>query len=226
MANRLLIVVGAGPGISLATARRFGAEGYIVGLVARRQQTLEKFRDELAAAGVRTIYRVADCTCDVDLSAALKEIQVEAGLPADVLLYNAANIKWKELLSETAPALVADFAVNVADALTAVQAVLPAFGSLSIGKAGLRSLAHGVAKSLDKTAIRVHYLSVQGRVTPEDPQRSPDAIAERYWQLHAGAARRHPRHGRNRLANASHGAVPLTARRSGCDRMSSAAPQR
>ncbi|MEO8443873.1 MAG: SDR family NAD(P)-dependent oxidoreductase [Gammaproteobacteria bacterium] len=212
MANRLLIVVGAGPGISLATARRFGAEGYIVGLVARRQQTLEKFRDELAAAGVRTIYRVADCTCDADLSAALKEIQVEAGLPADVLLYNAANIKWKELLSETAPALVADFAVNVAGALTAVQAVLPAlraanrgtllftgssfsanpvpaFGSLSIGKAGLRSLAHSVAKSLDKTAIRVHYLSIQGRVTPEDPQRSPDAIAERCWQLHAGAAR-------------------------------------
>lgn len=214
MASRLLIVVGAGPGISLAAARRFGAEGFTVGLIARREQALRKYRDDLAAAGVPAIYRVADCTRDTELGHALQEIQAEAGTP-EALLYNAANIKWKNLLDETAAALTADFAVNVAGALTAVRAVLPAlraahsgtllftgsmlatepvpaFGSLSIGKAGLRNLAHSLAKSLRGSGIKVHYLSIQGRVTAEDPQRSPQLIAERCWQLHRGAAESAP----------------------------------
>jgi NADP-dependent 3-hydroxy acid dehydrogenase YdfG len=206
MAGGLLIIVGVGPGISLAVARRFGSHGFTVGLIARREQTLRKYRDELAAAGIRALYRVADCGRETELGAALQEIQAEAGVP-EVLLYNAAHIKWKNLLDETAASLTADFSVNVAGALTSVRAVLPAlraankgtilltgsmfaedpvpaFGSLSIGKAGLRNLAHGLAKSLGGTAIRVHYLSIQGRVTPEDPQRGPAVIAERCWQLH------------------------------------------
>ena len=32
-----LLIVGAGPGIAAATARRFGRDGYTVGLVARRE---------------------------------------------------------------------------------------------------------------------------------------------------------------------------------------------
>lgn len=210
MASRLIIIVGAGPGISLATARRFGSQGFTVGLIARREQTLLNCQDELASVGVRSLYRVADCVRETELDAALQEIQAEAGMP-EALLYNAANIKWKNLLDETAAGLTADFEVNVAGALTAVRAVLPAlraankgtllftgsvfgedpmpaFGSLSIGKAGLRNLVHSLAKSLHETAIKVHYLCIRGRVTAEDPQRSPSIIAERCWQLHMGSA--------------------------------------
>ncbi len=209
MSAELLIIVGAGPGISLATARRFGAQGFTVALVGRREQTLENYRSQLASDGIHTIYRVADSAREADLDRALLEIQSDAG-PPFVLLYNAAHIKWKNLLDETATDLTSDFQVNVAGALTAVRAVLPgmraanagsllftgssfsetpvpAFGSLSIGKAGLRSLAHSVALLLSSTAIRVHYLAIQGRVTAEDPQRSPAAIAERCWQLHQAA---------------------------------------
>ena len=208
MASGLLIIVGAGPGISLAAARRFGSEGLTVGLVARHEQTLRKYQDELAGAGVHALYRVADCARETELDAALQNMQAEAGAP-EALLYNAANIKWKNLLDETAAGLTADFEVNVAGALTAVRAVLPAlraankgtilftgsmfaenpvpaFGSLSIGKAGLRNLAHGLAKSLHGTAIKVHYLAIQGRVTADDPLRNPAVIAERSWQLHVG----------------------------------------
>jgi NADP-dependent 3-hydroxy acid dehydrogenase YdfG len=214
MATGSLIIVGAGPGIGLAAAQCFGSRGFTVGLVARREQTLRKCRDDLAAAGVCSFYRVADCARETELGAALQAIQDEAGAP-EALLYNAANIKWKNLLDETAAGLTADFEVNVAGALTAVRAVLPAlraanrgtllftgsmfaedpvpaFGSLSIGKAGLRNLAHGLAKSLRGTAIKVHYLSIQGRVTTEDPQRSPSMIAERCWQLHMGGAESAP----------------------------------
>jgi short-subunit dehydrogenase len=204
-----MIVVGAGPGISLATARRFGAEGFAVGLIARRGEVLRRCRDELGAAGVPALLRVADCSRETELDSVLQEIQAEAGAPR-VLLYNAANIKWRNLLEETAASLTADFAVNVAGALTAVRAVLPAlraanqgtilltgsmlaanpspaFASLSIGKAGLRNLAGSLAQSLRGTAIKVHYLAIEGRVTSDDPERSPAVIAERCWQLHSGA---------------------------------------
>lgn len=214
MASGLLIIVGAGPGIGLAVAQRFGSQGFAVGLIARREQTLGKCRDELTAVDVRSFYRIADCARERELDAALQEIQAEAGAP-EALLYNAANIKWKNLLDETAAGLTADFEVNVSGALTAVRAVLPAlraankgtllftgsmfaedpvpaFGSLSIGKAGLRNFVHGLAKSLHGTAIKVHYLSIQGRVTAEDPQRSPAIIAERCWQLHRGSGESAP----------------------------------
>lgn len=206
MATRLLIIVGAGPGISQATARHFGARGFTVALVARREQALVDLANELKEVEVPSLHRVADSADEAGLSKALGQIQAEAGVPA-VLLYNAAHIKWKRLLDDTAAGLSADFAVNVAGALTAVRAVLPAmlaantgsllftgstfatdpmpaFGSLSISKAGLRNLAHGLAKSVAETALRVHYLNIQGRVTADDAQRNPAAIAERCWQLH------------------------------------------
>ncbi len=206
MAGKLLIIAGAGPGISLATARRFGTEGYAVALIGRRQEALLASQRELQNAGVNALFQVADCAREAELSAAIQAFQAEAG-PADALLYNAANLKWKNLLEETAGELIADFAVNVAGALTAVQAVLPtmraanhgtliftgssfaehpvsSFGSLSIGKAGLRNFSHSLAKALGETAINVHYLNINGRVTVDDPTRSPQQIAERCWQLH------------------------------------------
>lgn len=206
MTHRLLVIAGAGPGISLATARRFGAEGFAVALIGRREESLRALQAGLQESGIRVLIRVADCANETQLAEALQEIQAEAG-PATALLYNAANIKWKNLLDDTAGALIADFAVNVAGALTAAKAVLPgmraaneglllftgstfaehpvpSFGSLSIGKAGLRNLSHGLAQSLRDTAIRVHYLNVNGRVTVDDPARSPQKIAERCWELH------------------------------------------
>ncbi len=50
-----LLVVGAGPGIAAATARRFGREGYAVGLVARREEALA----ELIIAGTGDLGGVA-----------------------------------------------------------------------------------------------------------------------------------------------------------------------
>lgn len=214
MSGELLIIVGAGPGIGLATAQRFGSEAFKVALIGRREQRLQDFQSQLKSAGVRSIYREADCAREASLNQALVEIQAEAGRPA-VLLYNAAHIKFRNLLDETAADLTSDFQVNVAGALTAVRAVLPAmraadagtllftgsmfserpvpaFGSLSIGKAGLRSLAHGLALSLGETAIKVHYLAIQGRVTADDPQRSPVGVAERCWQLHSAGTRMAP----------------------------------
>lgn len=206
----LIIVVGAGPGIGLATARRFGQEGFAVGLIARREDALQARAAELAGEGMTVLHRAADAADGPALAAALESLQAEAGVPA-VVLYNAAHLRWRALLEETAESLTADFRVNVAGALTTARAVLPgmtaagrglllftgslfdrepspAFGALSVGKAGLRNLAEGLARSLKESPVRVRYLAIQGRVSPGDPVRGPAAVAERCWQLHAAPA--------------------------------------
>ncbi|WP_236791753.1 SDR family oxidoreductase [Amycolatopsis sp. GM8] len=55
-----LAIFGAGPGMSLATARRFGREGFDIALVARNSGRLKSFVDDLAAQGVKATGITAD----------------------------------------------------------------------------------------------------------------------------------------------------------------------
>ncbi|GAA3826277.1 MULTISPECIES: SDR family NAD(P)-dependent oxidoreductase [Amycolatopsis] len=59
---RTLAIFGAGPGMGLAAARRFGKEGYQVSLVARSADRLSSFVDELSAEGVAARAFPADMT--------------------------------------------------------------------------------------------------------------------------------------------------------------------
>lgn len=209
MSKPLLTVVGAGAGIGLATARRFGSEGYEILLLARREDAVRDLCKILADEGINARYRVADVRDEDSLGAALAAEGQDHSNGTHVLLYNAARIKWKPLLDESAASLADDFQINVAGALTAVRAVLPEmqarqqgtilltgsmfdlsptpdFGSLSIGKAGLRNLGLSLATSLTDANIRVAYLSVDGRVSDDDPDRNPTAIADMYWRIHNG----------------------------------------
>ena len=132
---------------SSAAARRFGSESFTVGLVARRERMLRKYQDELAGAGVHSLYRVADCARETELGAALQDMQAEAGMP-QALLYNAANIKRKDLLDETAAGLTADFEVNVAGALAVDRQ-----GRLAQSRPRPRQIA---ARNGDKGALPRH----------------------------------------------------------------------
>jgi NADP-dependent 3-hydroxy acid dehydrogenase YdfG len=205
MRKPLIIVVGAGPGIGLATARRFGAAGYSVGLLARRAAWLRDACDLLRKEGLHAKYAVADVSNADEFATALETVSEQSD-GAAVLLYNAARIKWRSLLAETAASLTDDFQVNVAGALTAVHAVLPGmqaqktgtilmtgsmfdtspspdFGSLSLGKAALRNFSHSLAEITQDSGIHVAYLSIDGHVTNDDPERNPTAIAEVLWQI-------------------------------------------
>jgi len=51
------LIVGAGPGIGAAVARRLGREGHPVGLVARNGERLARMVDALAAEGTTAARR-------------------------------------------------------------------------------------------------------------------------------------------------------------------------
>ncbi|HEY9642787.1 MAG TPA: SDR family NAD(P)-dependent oxidoreductase [Coleofasciculaceae cyanobacterium] len=204
---KLLVMVGMGDGIGLAVSRKFASQGFTIAMVARNQAKLQGYKDILATAGYSAHSFVADAGDAASLRAAIATIQAQLGNP-EVLVYNVAIPTTTHVLNETIESLTHDFKANVAGALIATQAVLsamkaqgtgtilftgggfsmypsPDFASLSIGKAGIRSLAKMLAAALKPDGIRVGTITVCGLVNPDEPKYNPDRIAENYWNFYA-----------------------------------------
>ncbi len=114
-----LVIVGAGPGLGLATARRFGAAGFDVGLIARRRDKLDALVGELTGEGVPATGVAADAR---DPAAALARLG-----PVDVLVFSPLpSLDWIKPVTETTPGdLRASLELSVLGAVAAVNAVLP-----------------------------------------------------------------------------------------------------
>jgi short-subunit dehydrogenase len=84
---RTIAIFGAGPGLGLAVARRFGREGFRAALVARDQGHLDALTGELAAGGVEAAGVPADLTDHASALAAVDAIEARFG-PIDVLEYS------------------------------------------------------------------------------------------------------------------------------------------
>ncbi|HWI73473.1 MAG TPA: SDR family NAD(P)-dependent oxidoreductase, partial [Baekduia sp.] len=79
-----IVIVGAGPNLGLAVARRFGREGFAVGLIARDQAKLDGLAEQLAADGIRAQGAAADIRDADALTAAIESLAAELG-PVAVL---------------------------------------------------------------------------------------------------------------------------------------------
>ena len=86
------VVVGVGPGIGQAVARRFGREGYSLGLIARKKESLAGFVETLAATKIKAKGFPADAESAPSLGDALKAVEDDLG-SIDVVIYNAAAAK-------------------------------------------------------------------------------------------------------------------------------------
>lgn len=205
--TKLIAIVGMGEGNGMAIARRFGREGFTIAMIARSEAKLQKYQAELKEDGLEAHYFMADAGDQAAIEAAFAAIQTQLGTPK-VMVYNAAVPRMQNVLDTSFADLVSDFQANVAGALVATQSVLPGmqqigdgtiiftgggfalypspdFASLSIGKAGLRSLASTLGAALKPQGIRVGTITICGMVDPADAKYSPDAITEQYWQFYA-----------------------------------------
>jgi short-subunit dehydrogenase len=201
------VIVGMGPGVSRAVARRFAADGHAIGMIARRVHALETAAAELAGDGIPTAWAAADAGDPVSLRAAIAELTHRLG-PPDVLLYNALSSHRGAPTQLDPTGALADLAVNAVGALVAVQAVAPAMierrrgtilltggglaltpipflSSLAMGKAAIRSLAGSLAGELAPHGIRVGTVTICGAVQDGTPF-AADRVAELFHQLHAG----------------------------------------
>ncbi len=200
--RRHLLLVGAGPGLGLAVARRFAVGGYRVTLVARSTDRLGELERSLADTGAEINTIEADANDPEGLGARMTDLYHGEGAPG-VIIYNAVMGTPDQLLSCTAAHLQEAYAVDVIGAIVVAQVAAPAmkaagFGTMivtgggfadhpiptlatvSLGKAALRSAATMLGAELEPDGIRVATLTIAGQIvagTAFDPER----IAERYW---------------------------------------------
>ena len=86
--NRHLLLVGAGPGLGMAVARRFANGGYRVTLVARSTDGLGDLASSLNDTGSQIDTIAADASDPEALRARMAELYDEQGAPG-VIIYNA-----------------------------------------------------------------------------------------------------------------------------------------
>ncbi len=201
MTAPLTVIVGMGPGMGMALARRFGREGHRLGLLARRADALQELVDQLKAEGLDAHGHAVDAGDP----AAVKKTLGHAN--PEVLIYNASLFR-EAVPSQLDPEVFStEFRAMAVGFLAAIQAVLPSMkakdkgsilltgggsalspfasgASLSVGKAAQRSLLLSLAQELGDTGIHAATVTICGMIqegTPFDPVK----LADHFWQLHA-----------------------------------------
>ncbi|TXR57167.1 SDR family NAD(P)-dependent oxidoreductase [Quadrisphaera setariae] len=201
---RRVVVIGAGPGLGAAVARRFARQGSAVTLVARSADALEELAAQLRSTGADVAVAVADAADVEGFGAALREVARRT--PPDVVVYNAALVAADQLLTSSPRYLLDALAVDAVGAVTAAQVFTPAMrsagtgtllvtgggpglvpdpehASLTLGKSALRAAVTVLHDQLAPEGVHVASVTVVGVIAP-GTDLDPDLLAERYWQLH------------------------------------------
>ncbi|MFF3617100.1 SDR family NAD(P)-dependent oxidoreductase [Streptomyces aureus] len=202
-------LIGAGPGLGLAAARRFGAAGHRVALVSRSAQHQQELVAELAQDGIEARGFTADVLDPVSLTAALREAADTLG-PVEVLQFSPVpRADFMKPVLETGAADLDDpLAFSVKGPVTCVNAVLPGMRELgrgtllfvngasavrpnpkvagtSIAFAAESAFAHMLHDALADENIHVAQLIVPGAIRPDAEHSNPKALAERLYTLHS-----------------------------------------
>jgi short-subunit dehydrogenase len=202
LSDRILLIVGAGQGISLNTARKFGKEGFKVALISRSMESLKKYENQLKNDGIAAKGFTGDALSVESLKNAIEKV-IKAHGKIDVLLYNASAGRPGKPTTLSVEQLVEDFKISVAGALTSVKEVIPHmengtilltggglalqpyadYASLAIGKAGIRNLAYSLHQELSPKGIYVGTLTIKGFVQ-EGTYFSPENIANTFYSMY------------------------------------------
>ena len=196
MNGKTAAVLGVGPGLGAAVARRFAHEGFAVALMARRVESVAGVREEIEGAGGTALSVSADATDPSSVAAAFDEVRNNLGDP-EVFVYNAGAFQMGGILDLSPEKFDECFKANCAGAFYAAHQVLPAmveagrgtvlltgataalrggarFSALAVGKFGLRALAGSMAREFGPQGVHVAHIVVDGQIdTPRVREMSP-----------------------------------------------------
>lgn len=202
--KQVAVIVGAGPGLGAATARRFAEAGMTSVLVSRNAERLQ----DLASGIEGAIAYPCDATDEAAVEAMYADIEVTHG-PVEVLVYNpGGGFGRTPIIEQTAERFRAvwEFTafggfLNCKAAAKRMQArghgtILvtgataslrggKGFGAFASGKFALRALAQSMARELGPEGIHVAHINIDGMIgSSEDGSKlNPDDIAETYFGL-------------------------------------------
>ena len=207
----VIAIIGAGPGLGAAVARKFGREGFSIALISRNQSKLDTMAAELTASGVTTRVYTADVRMPEQLETALALAAADLG-PITALQYSPLPSRdyLKPVLDLTPELALEALQFSALGLIHSVRAVLPAMreagdgsiilinGGTSVkARAGFAGTsvafpaesAYGemLHDALEDEGVRVSQLVIPGGIPQLDLPNGIDDVADRIWDLHTTA---------------------------------------
>jgi short-subunit dehydrogenase len=202
-----VVIIGAGPNLGAAVARRFGREGMAVGLVSRDATKLEALAEELRGDGLTVAVAPADIRDVAALQTAIRQLAEELG-PVEVLEYSPLPAKefMKPILETTVDDVRGPLELSVLGAVAAATAVLepmlaagrgtilfttggaainpyPLRAGVGISFAGEVAYARMLHDELRDRGVHVAHTAIGGRIAP-GADHEPDDVADVLWRHH------------------------------------------
>jgi NADP-dependent 3-hydroxy acid dehydrogenase YdfG len=202
-----IVIVGAGPNLGMAVARRFGREGLSVGLVSRNQSKLVELAAQLEADGITAAGAAADIRDSDALAAAIGALAERLGA-VEVLEYSPLPARefMKPILETTVDDVRGPLEFSVLGAVAATRAVLgpmreagrgtilfttggaainpyPLRAGVGISFAGEVAYARMLHDELAEQGIHVAHTAIGGRIAPGGDH-EPEDVADLLWSHH------------------------------------------
>ncbi len=196
-------IVGVGPGLSAALARRFAAEGHAIALLSRSAEHRTPVIEAIEQQGGAAQGFDCDAGGPGSVSQAFASIRESLGNP-DILIYNAGSFAAGGILEMEPERFEAAWRVNCYGGFLAAREVLPAmleagagtilftgataairggakFAGLAVGKFGLRALAQSLAREFAPQGIHIAHIVIDGQIGgPKNRERQPERAEETF----------------------------------------------
>jgi NADP-dependent 3-hydroxy acid dehydrogenase YdfG len=202
-----IVIVGAGPNLGRAIARRFGRERLAVGFISRSTDKLRGLTEEVRAEGLTASYAVADIRDAAAFQSAICELADALG-PVEVLEYSPLPARefMKPILETTVDDVRGPLEFSVLGAVAAARAVLgpmqaagrgtilfttggaainpyPLRAGVGISFAGEVAYARMLHDELAGQGIHVAHTAIAGSIA-QGGDNEPEAIADVLWSHH------------------------------------------
>lgn len=200
--SKSIMIIGAGPGIGQAVARKFGRESWQIVLTGRSADRLADLTAELTAEGITAHAVPADATDPAALRAAVARAEALTG-GVTVVHFNAGVVRNQDLFSMSDTEVASDIAIDVTAGFNTIRAATEVFGSrggtilvtggglgvhpsadwavLGAGKAALRNMVQGLAAPMAEQGIHIRIATVATLVSPGSDEAS--GAADVFWTL-------------------------------------------
>lgn len=197
--NGMVLIVGVGPGMGTAQARRFAAGGHPVAVVARKPDFVEPLADEINSAGGTASAFITDAGDQTALEKLFDQAEEALG-PVEAVIVNAGGSVSGSILDLDPAdfeacwrgACLMAFLVGQTAARRMVtrgsgsilytgnqtsREGVPNRVAYSVAKSGVRILAQSMARDLGPRGIHVAHIQLDGGVdNPRTRKRDPDKV--------------------------------------------------
>ncbi len=194
----LAVIVGVGPGLGLAIAKKFISEDFNVVVISRNSEHLSSLLPKIDETKQRVVALSADVTDENDIISVFKRIHENYG-HSDVLIYNASGKFELKGICEISPSdFISSWKACCLGGLLTAQQVIPhmlqkqkgsiiftgataairgssKMASFAVGKFSQRALSQSMARELAPQGIHVAHVIIDGYIaTPTVLKYFPD----------------------------------------------------